>query len=69
MLHELKHFREDTEHTKGWAELFGNQLRRALGRKEKLARAQRVKRVWDEGCQRVPETGLAKACSPRSGAK
>ena len=51
MLHELKHLRKDNEHTEGWAESFGNQLGKAFGREVKLARAQSVKNVRDEGYQ------------------
>ena len=40
VLHELKQLRKDTEHTKGWAESFGNQLGKALGREMKLAQVQ-----------------------------
>ena len=56
VFHELKQLREDAEHTEGWAESFENQLGRALGREVKLARAQSVKRVQEEGCQTAPET-------------
>ena len=53
VLHELKQLREDTENTEGWAESFGNQLERVLGREVKLAWAQSVKSVRDKGCQRA----------------
>ena len=42
ILHELKQLRKDTEHTEGWAESFGNQLGKVLGREVKLAWAQSV---------------------------
>ena len=52
VLHELKQLRKNTEHTEGWAESFGNQLGKALGREVELARVQSVKSVRDEGCQK-----------------
>ena len=55
VLHKLKQLRKDTEHTEGWAESFGNQLGKALGREVKLARAQSIKSVRDEGCQTAPQ--------------
>ena len=55
VLYELKQLRKDTEHMEGWAESFGNQLGKALGREVKLARAQSVKSVRDEGCQTAPQ--------------
>ena len=30
VLYELKQLHKDTEHTEGWAESFGNQLRKAF---------------------------------------
>ena len=56
VLHELKQLRKDTEFTEGWAELFEHQLGRALRREVKLARAQSVKSVRNEGCQTDPQT-------------
>ena len=55
VLHELKQLCKDTEHTKGWAESFGNQLGKVFGRKVKTARAQSVKSGRDEGCQTAPK--------------
>ena len=55
VFHELKQLREDTERSEGWAKSFGNQLGRALGGEVKLARAQSVKSVRDEGCQTAPQ--------------
>ena len=56
VLHELKQLRKDTEHTEGWAESFGSQLEKALGREVKLAPAQSVKSVRDEGCETALQT-------------
>ena len=55
VLHELKQLRKDTEDTEGWAESFGNQLGKAVGREVKLARAQSIKSVRAEGCQTAPQ--------------
>ena len=55
VLHELKQLWQDTEHTEGWAESFGIQLERALGREVKLAQAQSVKSVSNEGCHKAPQ--------------
>ena len=55
MLHELKQLCKDTEHTEDWDESFGNHLGKAHGREVKLARAQSVKSVRDEGCQTAPQ--------------
>ena len=55
VLYELKRLRKDTKHTEGWAESFGNQLEKALGREVKLARAQCAKSVREEGCQAAPQ--------------
>ena len=63
MLHELKKIRYDTEHTEGWAESFGNQLGRALGREVKLARTQSVKSVRDEYAG-LAETAERADCVP-----
>ena len=50
VLHKLKILRKDTEYKESWAISFGNQLGRALGTEMKLARAENVKSVRDEGC-------------------
>ena len=46
---------ETNNNLEGWAESFGNQLGRALGREVKLVRAQSVKNVRDEGWQIAPQ--------------
>ena len=38
----------------GWAKSFRNQLGRVLGMEVKLAQAQCVKSVKDQGCQKEP---------------
>ena len=54
-LRELKQLRKNTEHTEGWDESFGSQLGRALCKGLKLARAQSVDSVSEEGCHTAPQ--------------
>ena len=55
-MHELKQLRKDTEYTEVWTESFEHQLERTLSREVKLAQAQNVKSVRDEGCQTASQT-------------
>ena len=46
----------------------GKKLAKTIGWKVKLVRAQGVKSIRDEGCQKTSQSSEGKACSPRSDA-